>query len=402
MFSDYLRQGLQKIKTWAEADPFNIGIPFIWCSNNLIVAASIQARLYRNLTNSEEYYYNECALTDWLFGCNPWGTSMICGFPSGSDFPDSPHSAFRLTYGKTTTGGLVDGPVYSDIYENLKGIMLYEPDEYSVFQNGKAVYHDDIGDYSTNEPTLDGSASLGLLLSLTENQTTKNIIKDVHGAIINFGSESNKIYLIFSAHEFNDGGNQILKSLNRNKIKASFFFTGDFYRNNTNAELIKNLIQSGNYLGCHSDKHLLYNDWNVRDSMLIDRHKFEEDIISNYAELSKYDIEIDSVKYFLPPFEWYNSDIVNWAGNMGLDVINLTPGIGTNADYTVPDMKNYKSSKSILHNLNDILTNDKKRLNGSIILIHLGTHPDRKDKLYNKLDKIIQMLKKQGFEFEKL
>jgi hypothetical protein len=58
----------------------------------------------------------------------------------------------------------VDGPVYERIFAALKGVALSGPDEYAAFQ-GPAVYHDDALDYSTNEPTLDGTASVVLLLA---------------------------------------------------------------------------------------------------------------------------------------------------------------------------------------------------------------------------------------------
>jgi endoglucanase len=67
-------------------------------------------------------------------------------------------------------GGLVDGPVYRSIYENLRGIRLTKPDEYARFNTGFIVYHDDFGDYSTNEPIMDGSASLFYLLSALVDQ----------------------------------------------------------------------------------------------------------------------------------------------------------------------------------------------------------------------------------------
>ena len=38
-------------------------------------------------------------------------------------------------------------------------------------------------------------------------------------------------------------------------------------------------------------------------------------------------------------------------------------------------------------------------LNGHIMLIHLGTHPDRTDKFYNQLDKLIKALTKKGYTF---
>ena len=63
------------------------------------------------------------------------------------------------------TGGLVDGPVNASIFRSLLGIRLIEPDEYAAFNTGAIVYHDDLGDYSTNEYIMDGSASLAYLLA---------------------------------------------------------------------------------------------------------------------------------------------------------------------------------------------------------------------------------------------
>jgi hypothetical protein len=45
---------------------------------------------------------------------------------------------------------------------------LHEPDEYAAFQSDLVVYHDDVGDYSSNEPTMDGTASLIYLLAAKE------------------------------------------------------------------------------------------------------------------------------------------------------------------------------------------------------------------------------------------
>lgn len=169
-FTALMKQGLDDLKKYAGNDPFRIGVPFVWCSNNFVVAAVTQARLYRTITGDNSYEEMEAALIDWLFGCNPWGTSMICGLPEGGDYPETPHSSLTSILGKTTTGGLVDGPVYNSIYKGLLGISLLKEDEYAPFQNGKAVYHDDLGDYSTNEPTMDGTASLSYLLSSLESE----------------------------------------------------------------------------------------------------------------------------------------------------------------------------------------------------------------------------------------
>jgi len=43
---------------------------------------------------------------------------------------------------------------------------LNEPDEFAAFQIAEIVYHDDVGDYSTNEPTMDGTADAILMMAL--------------------------------------------------------------------------------------------------------------------------------------------------------------------------------------------------------------------------------------------
>ncbi|MCC8094972.1 MAG: glycoside hydrolase family 9 protein [Tannerellaceae bacterium] len=146
------------------------GVPFIWCSNNLVVAAITQARLYYQTSGDDTYLEMEAALRDWLFGCNPWGTSMICGYPEQGDSPTRPHSAYVDLLQDIPYGGLVDGPIYKHIYESLRGIRLVYDDAYAPFQSGAAVYHDDPGDYSSNEPTMDGTASLSFYLATMEQE----------------------------------------------------------------------------------------------------------------------------------------------------------------------------------------------------------------------------------------
>ncbi|MBV5315628.1 MAG: glycoside hydrolase family 9 protein [Prolixibacteraceae bacterium] len=401
-FTGLMKQGLEQIRKYAGTDPFKIGVPFVWCSNNFVVAAATQAKLYRKITGDTSFEDMETALTDWLLGCNPWGTSMICGLPAGGDYPAIPHSSLTHILKKTTTGGLVDGPVYSHIYKSLLGIALHEADEYAEFQNGKAVYHDDMGDYSTNEPTMDGTASLSYLLSSleTENESDKSLV-DSEGAVVRTDRNEKKVYLIFSAHEFAEGGKVIAQTLKKNKAKASFFFTGTFYKNADNKSLIQSLITDGHYLGAHSDGHLLYADWTKRDLSLVNQTQFAEDLKANYLKMAGFGITPEKASVFLPPYEWYNAESVDWCRQMGLKVINFTPGIRSNADYTTPVMTGYRSSETIMNDIKAFEKKDPNGLNGCIMLIHLGTAPERTDKFYNRLGELISYLKKKGYSTEK-
>jgi hypothetical protein len=69
-----------------------------------------------------------------------------------------------------TLGGIVDGPVYGTIYKQQRGVRVVRDVEYADFQSDHVVYHDDYGDYVTNEPTMDGTASLIYLLAAKETQ----------------------------------------------------------------------------------------------------------------------------------------------------------------------------------------------------------------------------------------
>jgi endoglucanase len=161
----YYKRGLDRIKARA-ANGFRVGTPFIWCSNDLMVSVATQALLYRGMTGDTRYRVYEQAAIDWLFGANPWGTSMVIGYPRDGTWPHDPHSAVAARLGpQALTGGLVDGPVYRSIFGNLRGIALRNEDEFARFNTGFIVYHDDIGDYSTNEPIMDGTASLVYLLA---------------------------------------------------------------------------------------------------------------------------------------------------------------------------------------------------------------------------------------------
>ncbi len=402
-YQQFMKDGLQHLKDRAADDPFMNGIPYIWCSNNLTSAAITQARLYNRITGDTSFLEMEAALRDWLLGCNPWGTTMIVGFPAGgSDYPEFPHSSYTVVNGDLTYGGLIDGPVYKSVFEERAGQSLTKPDSFAIFNQGIAVYHDDIGDYASNEPTMDGTAGLTFYFAAMENlgrkQARINVVKDECGAVVRVEPEKKNIYLVFTADSMFQGGEKILKTLKKEKIKGSFFLTGNCFRLEEHENLIKSIIKEGHYLGAHSDKHLLYAPWENRDSMLVSKEDIEKDLRDNAAELERFGVSVDDSRWFLPPYEYYNTECVNIIESMGYKVVNYTPGTATPADYTTPDMKNYQSSQKLI----DKLYKFEKTLglNGAVVLIHPGIEDSRTDRLYNRLGEIVQYLKKKGYSFK--
>jgi peptidoglycan/xylan/chitin deacetylase (PgdA/CDA1 family) len=142
----------------------------------------------------------------------------------------------------------------------------------------------------------------------------------------------------------------------------------------------------------------LYNDWTKRDSLLVTRKQFEEDLQLNYAIMKSYGIKKSEARFFIPPYEWYNDSIASWTKQMGLQLINLSPGTLSAADYTWPGLKNYRDSNDILQSIKDYESSSRNGLNGFILLLHIGTDPKRTDKFYRELPVLISWLKEKGYQ----
>lgn len=402
LLAGYYKEGIERVWQKAKSNAFFRGVPFIWCSNNLTTSFAIQCYLYRTLTGDRQYEELEQSCVDWLFGCNPWGKSMVYGLPGSGDTPRHPHSSLSYLHQYPLYGALVDGPVYGSIYKQLRGLKLFGPDLYEPFQSDLVVYHDDVGDYSTNEPTMDGTASLIYLLASREQEAAKNRTM-VHGAVIRGDRTPQKLALVFTGDEWADGGGFIDSTLAAEKIPGSFFLTGNFYRNKRFGSLIQKLKGHGNYLGTHSDRHLLYCDWEKRDSLLVTRQQFDADLDQAFAELARWKVPPQDAACFLPPFEWYNDTIAAWTRARGLKLVNFTPGTRSNADYTYPEMGGkYVGSDSIYGSILRCEQEAEDGLNGFILLVHIGTDPRRTDKFYFYLPRLIRELKKKRYRFVRI
>lgn len=234
------------------------------------------------------------------------------------------------------------------------------------------------------------------------SQTIANQCIKSHDAIIRGDTSQQELALVFTGGDYSDGGEFITKALNRFGIQAGFFFTGGFYRDSSNRDLIFDLIKAGHYLGPHSDQHLLYCSWENRDSLLVTRKEFKADLINNYRIMGRFGIEKSAASYFIPPYEWYNRKIVKWAKAMEVTVFNFTPGTLSHADYTTPRMKNYRSSEVIYSSIMTYEKEAENGLNGFILLIHIGSSPEREDKFYYYLDELIPALRRRGYKFVRI
>lgn len=157
----YYREGLERCLRAGESNPYRVGVPFIWCSNNLVVALVTQCGFYERMTGDPRYRTFAARNRDWLLGRNPWGYTMFTDV--GQVFPTDVHLQTTKLTGRSVRGGLVDGPIREATFRAQRGVSITEPDPLAAFQDERAVYHNDFQDYATNEPTMDGTASAILM-----------------------------------------------------------------------------------------------------------------------------------------------------------------------------------------------------------------------------------------------
>ncbi|MBK5278842.1 MAG: polysaccharide deacetylase family protein [Bacteroidia bacterium] len=238
--------------------------------------------------------------------------------------------------------------------------------------------------------------------SATDLNNTEKQYEYIQGAITRGNTDTKEIALVFTGDEYADGADQIVNILKKREVQGSFFFTGNFFRNPLFKKSIQSLVEDGHYIGAHSDSHLLYCDWIKRDSLLITKEEFENDLLANYREMERFGIRKQSAPYFLPPYEWYNDSISGWTNALGLQLINFTQGTLSHADYTTPSMVNYRSCEEIYASIVDFEKKNKVGLSGFILLIHLGTSPERTDKCYSYLEKLIPELQSNGYGFARI
>jgi len=221
----------------------------------------------------------------------------------------------------------------------------------------------------------------------------------VEGGVTRGDTSKKQIALIFTGGDFGEGTGHVLDTLAAEKIKASFFVTGDYLRKPEHGEFLKRIIAEDHYLGPHSDSHPLYVPWEDRTKTLVTEQFFKKDLQKNIDDLRKVGALRDEKRpvYFIPPYEWYNADQSRWSREMNVLLFNFTPGSGSNRDWAPEDQKSFVPSKKIIEDILAYEQKDLHGLNGFMLLLHVGSQ--RKDKTFLLLGELVTELKKRGYDF---
>jgi len=221
----------------------------------------------------------------------------------------------------------------------------------------------------------------------------------VEGAPVRGDTSRKELALIFTGGDFGEGAEPILDVLAERRIRAGFFVTGDFLRQESLLPAVRRMIADGHYVGPHSHAHPLYAPWEDRSRTLVTREFFRDDLQRNIDDLRALGALQDRDKpvYFIPPFEWYNRQQTDWAREMGVLLFNFTPGSGSNRDWAPEDHKSFAPSEKIAADVLAYERKDPHGLNGFLLLLHLGSQ--RRDKMHPHTGALIDELSRRGYRF---
>lgn len=177
------------------------------------------------------------------------------------------------------------------------------------------------------------------------------------------------VALTFDSAWNTDDIENILKILEKNEIKATFFMTGDWI--SRYPDVVKELYEAGHDLGNHGENHKNMSQLSEEECVK------EIQMVHNRV----YEIVGVEMDLFRPPSGDYDDLVINTAEKLGYYSVQW------NVDSL--DWKEYGTDDML-----ERVVNSKKLCNGSIILLHNGTKHTAE-----ALQSIIDGLKNKGYGF---
>ena len=223
-----------------------------------------------------------------------------------------------------------------------------------------------------------------------------------YGGVIRGPLDRRALAFCFTGHEHAESLPEILDALARHHARASFFLTGHFLRTPELAPHVRRLVSDGHYLGPHSDRHLLYCDWTPDRPTLVTREQVVDDLEANLREIDRCGVPRAAVTHYLPSYEHYNREIVAWCAEIGLTLVNYTPGTLSAADWTPLDFPRYRSTDAIFDSIYEYEARDPHGLNGFLLLLHAGAGPGRPDKSSRRLPELLSHLAARSYAFSRV
>ncbi|RKQ31382.1 delta-lactam-biosynthetic de-N-acetylase [Oceanobacillus halophilus] len=199
-------------------------------------------------------------------------------------------------------------------------------------------------------------------------------ILEKYGAYYADLSGDKEIYLTFDNGYEEGYTDDILDVLKQENVPATFFVTGHFVT--SQPELVKRMVEEGHIIGNHSYHH---PDFTVvsKESMKEELESLE-DVVAEHTDQKE-------IKLLRPPRGMFNERTLEWANELGLTHVFWSL---TFTDWNTGNQKGWRYAYDQIM---------KQMHPGAIILLHAVSSDNAQ-----ALERIIQDLKRKGYEFKSL
>lgn len=202
--------------------------------------------------------------------------------------------------------------------------------------------------------------------------SNKKVLEENKGICLG-NKEKKSIYLTFDEGYEAGYTPQLLSTLKENQVKATFFITAHYV--NTQADLVKQMIEEGHIIGNHTVNH--------KSMPELSEDKIRTEVMDLHQVISeKFGYEM---KYIRPPKGEFSQNSLQATNRLGYVTVMWSFAYEDWNEDKQPDEE--KSKKKILDNLH----------NGEIMLLHGNSKTNT-----NILDSVIKEAKNMGYEFKSL
>lgn len=199
-------------------------------------------------------------------------------------------------------------------------------------------------------------------------------ILEKYGAYYADLSGDKVLYLTFDNGYEQGHTDEILDVLQKENVPATFFVTGHYVE--TEPELVKRMVKERHIVGNHSYHH--------PDFTIISKESMIEELKSLESAVGEI-TDQKEIKFMRPPRGMFNERTLQWANELGL--IHVFWSL-TFHDWNTSNQKGWQYAyDQIMAQVHD----------GAIILLHAVSSDNAE-----ALERVIQDLKKEGYEFKSL
>lgn len=201
-----------------------------------------------------------------------------------------------------------------------------------------------------------------------------------------------RILLSFDGGSNSEGAAQILDALKARGIRTTLFLTGTFIHKFP--ALVRRMAAEGHELGNHTTNHPHFAPDMKRDPKWT-RERIQEELLSaDRALVALLGRPMDPV--WRAPYGEHTAEIRRWVEELGYRHVGWSEGADT-LDWATPkERKLYRSGDAILQRLQMRLAKDG---GGLIVLMHLGSERDEKDRPAAKLGAFLDRAQAEGWTF---